>query len=154
MGEVYFYHLTRDPVERTLATLLGRCLEQEWRVAVRGTDRDRLVRFDDALWQGPPTSFLAHGLAGGPDDTRQPILLTAGAATNEPQCLMAVDGALVAPTEVREMRRCCILFDGLDAAAVQAARLQWKSLTDAGCAARYWSEESGKWAEKASKNVD
>ncbi|MCW8843703.1 MAG: DNA polymerase III subunit chi, partial [Rhodobacteraceae bacterium] len=30
-------------------------------------------------------------------------------------------------------------------------RGQWKSLTDAGCAAQYWSEESGRWEKKAEK---
>lgn len=154
MPEVYFYHLTRGPVEQTLATLLERCMQQEWRVAVRGTDRDRLARLDAALWRGAPTGFLPHGLAGGPHDARQPILLTAGAGENRPDCVMAVDGALVSPSEVRALRRCCILFDGLREDAVRAARLQWKSLTDAGCGARYWSEESGRWSEKASKNVD
>jgi DNA polymerase-3 subunit chi len=47
----------------------------------------------------------------------------------------------------------CILFDGLDGEALSHARGQWKALTDAGCAARYWSEESGKWEEKATKNT-
>jgi DNA polymerase-3 subunit chi len=32
---------------------------------------------------------------------------------------------------------------------VQAARVQWKALTGAGCAAQYWSEESGNWEKKA-----
>ena len=35
------------------------------------------------------------------------------------------------------------------AKAVQTARVQWKTLTDAGCAAKYWSEESGRWEMKA-----
>ena len=29
------------------------------------------------------------------------------------------------------------------------ARGQWKALTGAGCAAEYWSEESGRWEKKA-----
>ena len=31
------------------------------------------------------------------------------------------------------------------------ARVQWKTLTDAGCSAQYWSEESGRWEKKAEK---
>jgi DNA polymerase IIIc chi subunit len=42
-----------------------------------------------------------------------------------------------------------ILFDGHDPGAVQAAREQWKTLTGAGLAAKYWSEESGRWEMKA-----
>ena len=153
MGEAYFYHLTRNPVEATLTTLLGRCLRQEWRVAVRGTDTARLERLDAQLWQGPGDAFVPHGLAGGPHDARQPILLTTGEAANAPDCLMALDGAEVAAAEVGAMNRVCILFDGMDGEAVGRARAQWKALTEAGCGARYWSEETGKWVEKATKNV-
>ncbi|SDZ12952.1 DNA polymerase III, chi subunit [Jannaschia faecimaris] len=150
MGEAYFYHLTRNAVDVTLATLLNRSLAQAWRVVVRGGDAGRLEWLDERLWQGD--GFLPHGLAGGPHDARQPILLTTGAGESR-DCLMAVDGAEVAPDEVATMKRTCILFDGTDGDAVSRARVQWKALTDAGCAARYWSEESGKWEEKASKNV-
>ncbi len=41
------------------------------------------------------------------------------------------------------------LFDGHDEAALQTAREQWKALTGAGCAAKYWSEASGRWEMKA-----
>ena len=44
-------------------------------------------------------------------------------------------------------------FDGTDGEALSRARSQWRALTEAGCAARYWSEETGKWVEKATKNV-
>ncbi|SFJ54628.1 DNA polymerase III subunit chi [Jannaschia pohangensis] len=153
MGEAYFYHLTRNPVDATLSNLLTRSLAQGWRVAVRGSDQERLRWLDEKLWQGPKEGFLPHGLAGGDHDARQPILLTTGPAANDPQCLMAVDGASVEADEVSAMARVCILFDGLDPEALAQARTQWKSLTDAGCGARYWSEESGKWEEKATKNV-
>lgn len=153
MGEVYFYHLTRRSVPDTLIPLLTRSLAQGWRVAVRGGDPSRLEGLDAALWQGPPDSFLPHGIAGGDHDAQQPILLTTGAAANAPDCLMAVDGADLDAAEVTAAKRCCVLFDGLDGEAVARARVQWKTLTDAGIGARYWSEESGKWDEKATKNV-
>ena len=35
MGEAFFYHMTRTPLEATLPALLTRALEQGWRVAVR-----------------------------------------------------------------------------------------------------------------------
>ena len=153
MGEVYFYHLTRRSVPEVLAPLLERCLKQGWRVAIRGGDPDRLDWLDQKLWQGPNDAFLPHGLAGGEHDARQPVLLTTGAAANAPDCVMAVDGATLDAAEVGALKRACILFDGTDGDAVQAARGQWTALTGAGIGARYWSEESGKWEEKASKNV-
>ncbi len=150
MGAVYFYHLTRQPLERTLPVLLDKARQAGWRIAVRGTDPARLDWLDEKLWLGPEEGFLPHGRAGGPHDAAQPILLTSEAqAANEPACVMAVDGAEVAADEVAALERVCILFDGNDDMAVQHARGQWKALTGAGCSAQYWSEESGRWEKKA-----
>lgn len=151
MGAVYFYHLTRQPLERTLPMLLEKARGAGWRVLVRGTDAARLDWLDEKLWLGPEEGFLAHGRAGGPHDAIQPVLLTEadGAAANAAQCLMSVDGAEVTSEEVTTYERACILFDGNDEAATAYARTQWKALTDAGCAAQYWSEESGRWEKKA-----
>ncbi|MEM7642238.1 MAG: DNA polymerase III subunit chi [Pseudomonadota bacterium] len=154
MAEVYFYHLTRRSVVDTLTPLLTRSLAQGWRVAVRGGDSDRLHWLDEKLWLGDPAAFLPHGLAGGEHDARQPILLTAGAAGNAPNCLMSIDGADVTAQEVLALTRACILFDGNDGEALTRARQQWRDLTDAGLPARYWSEESGKWEQKVTKNID
>ena len=66
-----------------------------------------------------------------------------------PQYVRAPSPAEVAPEEVTRLDRVCILFDGNDPDAVQTARGQWKALTAAGCAAQYWSEESGRWEKKA-----
>lgn len=149
MGAAYFYHLTRGPLESTLPVLLQKARGAGWRVAVRGTSPERLEWLDQKLWLLGDESFLPHGLAGGPHDAEQPILLTTQSdMPNRAQCLMAVDGAGVTPEEVAAAERVCILFDGNDPAAVDAARNQWKALTGAGAAAQYWSEESGKWEMK------
>lgn len=150
MGAAYFYHLTQKPLETTLPMLLGKALGAGWRVAVRGTDAARMDWLDQKLWLGPEDGFLPHGLAGGQHDAAQPVLLTvAREAANDPQCLMTIDGAEVAPDEVQRLERACILFDGNDPAAVDVARIQWRSLTGAGCSAQYWSEETGRWEKKA-----
>lgn len=154
MGAVYFYHLTRTPLEAGLPPLLEKARAAGWRVVVRGTDEGRLDWLDERLWLGPEEGFLAHGRAGGPHDAEQPILLTTspGAAPNGAACLMAVDGAEVAPAEVSELERVCILFDGADPEAVAAARRQWTALTGAGCAAQYWrQEDGGGWKQKAAR---
>ncbi len=150
MGAVYFYHLTQRPLEQTLPVLLDKARQAGWRIAVRGVDPGRLDWLDEKLWLGPEEGFLPHGRAGGPHDQMQPILLTTDKqAANAPSCVMAIDGAGVDPEEVTALERVCILFDGTDAQAVQHARGQWKALTGAGCAAQYWSEESGRWEKKA-----
>jgi len=151
MGAAFFYHLTRTPLEATLPTLIDRALAQGWRVAVRGRDAGRLDWLDQKLWLGPEGSFLPHGLAGGPHDELQPVLLTTDEAANDPTCVMTIDGAAVEAAEVEALERTCVIFDGNDPEAVHVARAQWKALTGAGCAAEYWSQESGKWERKAER---
>ncbi len=150
MGSAFFYHLTRSPLEATLPMLLAKSLQAGWHVVVRGTDAARLDWLDQKLWLGGEEEFLPHGLAGGRHDAMQPILLTTGIeAPNGAQCLMAVDGAAVAPEECQGLERVCVIFDGNDPDAVDRARGQWKALTGAGVAAQYWSEEGGRWQKKA-----
>jgi DNA polymerase III subunit chi len=148
MGAAYFYHLTRQPLEVTLPALLEKASGAGWRIEVRGTNLERMQWLDDKLWLGADDGFLAHGVAGGSEDAHQPILLTTNA---EPgfECIMSIDGATLDPQEVSDSKRVCILFNGLDESAMQQARSQWKTLTEAGCAAQYWSEESGRWQKKA-----
>ena len=148
MGAAYFYHLTAQSLEQALPMLLGKARGAGWRVEVRGTDRAAMEALDAALWLGPEEAFLPHGLAGGDHDGDQPILLTTGAA-GDFACIMAVHGADVSPEEVAAAERVCVIFDGQDGAAVAHARVQWKALTSAGCAAQYWSQDSGRWEKKA-----
>lgn len=150
MGAAFFYHLTQAPLEDTLPRLLEKARGAGWKIAVRTRSEVRMQWLDEKLWLQGDDSFLAHGCAGGKHDALQPILLSFedGAATGA-ACIMAIDGAQVSAAEVAEAERVCILFDGHDQDAVQHARGQWKALTDAGCAAQYWSEESGAWQKKA-----
>ncbi|KPP87333.1 MAG: DNA polymerase III chi subunit HolC [Rhodobacteraceae bacterium HLUCCA08] len=155
MGAVYFYQLSTQPLEAALPVLLAKAREAGWRVELRGVDAARMEVLDRALWSGPEDGFLPHGLAGGAHDADQPILLTCGGgAANAPACVMAVDGADIDPGEVGALERVCILFDGHDAAALGRARSQWASLVDAGCAAQYWSQDSGRWEKKAERVPD
>ena len=144
-----FYHVTQSAVEGVVETLLTRALAQGWRVELRGTDPALMDWLDQKLWLGPEDAFLPHGLAGGPHDALQPVLLTAAPRPEGRQAVMTLDGAEVTPAEVAAAERVWILFDGRDEAAVVRARGQWKALTAAGTAAQYWSEESGRWQKKA-----
>ena len=150
MGHAMFYHLTRSALEDTVPMLLGRTLQKGWRVVVRGTDAGRMDWLDERLWLHPEDSFLPHGLAGGPHDADQPVLLTT--ATDLPagvHYLMSIDGAEILPEEVRAMERGAILFDGNDPSAVEHARAQWRRLKAEGITAQYWAEDSGRWQQKA-----
>ncbi len=152
MAVAKFYHLTRDPVETLLPVLIGKAQDIGLNVALRGTDKPRMEALDALLWQGD--GFLPHGLAGGPHDADQPCLLVwdtivVGDLPNRPGCLVTLDGADVAPAEAHSVERLCVVFDGMDEAAVVRARDQWRGLTGAGVAAEYWSRESGRWECRA-----
>ncbi|SMX22033.1 DNA polymerase III subunit chi [Boseongicola aestuarii] len=147
MGSVYFYHLTENPLEATLPMLLQKSLAAGWRVAVRSGDVDLIRRLDASLWLGE--GFLPHGIAGGPHDADQPVLLTKDEAKNAPHCLMAVGQASIDVEEAKASERVCILFDGADPQAVDHARGLWRVMTDAGLAAQYWADEGGRWQKKA-----
>jgi len=150
MGAVYFYHLTDTPLEVTLPMLIGKARGAGWRVLVRGQDPVLIKRLDDVLWQGPDDGFLPHGVAGGPHDADQPVLL-GDVPSDGFACVMSVAGADVDASEVGRLDRTCVLVDGHDDAALAYARGQWKALTDAGCAAQYWAQEGGRWVKKAEK---
>lgn len=149
MGDAYFYHLTRSPLDEALGLLLERALARGWRVGVRGVTEARLDWLDEKLWLGPEARFLPHGRAGGARDADQPVLLTtATSLPNRAACLMAVEGAEVAAQEAAAFERICILFE--EGPGLERARDQWRALTGAGVAAQYWAEEDrGNWRLKA-----
>ena len=150
MAEVWFYHLTGTPLDMALLRLLPQALGRGWRIELRGRDRARMEELDRALWLGPEEGFLAHGLAGGAHDARQPVLLTVAGqpAANAPACLMAVDAAPVAMDEVPGLARACVVFDGTAEAELAHARALWLEVRAAGHAAQYWAEENGRWVKK------
>lgn len=153
MAAARFYHLTGSTLEATLLPLVTRSLAAGWRVLIRGGDGGRLDWLDEKLWLGPEDGFLAHGRAGGPHDADQPVLLTQapGPAPNGAAALFAIDGAEIAPEEALALERACLIFDGADTAAVEAARGQWRRLAAAGVPAQYWAEENGRWVMKAGR---
>ncbi|MBD9526715.1 DNA polymerase III subunit chi [Paracoccus sp. PAR01] len=148
MGSALFYHLTRSAPGQLLPMLLGKSLQAGWRVELRGRDRARQVALDENLWLAE--GFLPHGLAGGPHDDRQPVLLTVEgqAAPNAARCVIALDGAEVPAAECAGLDRVCIIFDGNDPEALDRARAQWRDLKAGGVEAEYWSEADGRWERK------
>jgi len=153
VAEVFFYHLTSSTLGETLSQLLERTLQNNWRVLVRTGDENQLARLDTQLWGGNSPQFLPHGISGGTHDADQPILLTSTSDnTNGAKALMLVHGAKTTVDEVAQFERVSLVFNGNEEQAVQAARADWKTLTDAGVAAKYWSQASGRWEMKAEKH--
>lgn len=145
MPEAFFYQLNGDSPEAVLPRMLDMALQKGWRIEVRGDAPERMERLDQVLW-GPGDEFRPHGLAGGPHDADQPILLTVGHASGPRDCLFALYGAPVSEAEARAAQRVCIVFDGTDPEVLSTARSQWRALTGAGLAARFYVREDGTWA--------
>jgi DNA polymerase-3 subunit chi len=142
---VDFYQLAGTPVEEVIAALAQKLLDSGERLLVVAADEASLARLDRLLWDVSPTSFLPHGIAGGADDTRQPILLsTTPDAANVARNLLIADG---------EWREAALNFDRafylFDAATLAGARLAWKLLAGRGVERHYWAMENGRWTEKA-----
>lgn len=144
--QVDFYQLGRTPIEQVIASLAQKLLADGSRLLVVAEDESHLARLDRMLWDQGPASFLPHGLAGGSDDSCQPVLLAP--TTNAPNLARNI---LIADGQWREAAlgfdRAFYLFDG---ATLEGARLAWKLLVSRkGVERRYWvQEETGKWFQK------
>jgi len=150
VAEVWFYQLTATPVEQVAPDLLERALARGWRAVLRSGLEPALAMLDAALWSYRDDAFLPHGTAAMGHAERQPVWLTCGNENpNGASLLMLVFGARVDPGEVARYERVCLLFEGGDSEALVAAREDWKAVTAAGLAARYWAQEGGRWIEKA-----
>ena len=141
-----FYQLAGTPPEQVIASISEKLLAEGGRLLIVAEEEGLLARLDRTLWDQKPTSFLPHGLAGGVDDARQPILLS-----TSPDAPNLARNMLIADGEWREAAltydRAFYLFDG---STLEGARLAWKLLAGReGVERRYWANEGGKWVKKA-----
>jgi DNA polymerase-3 subunit chi len=143
--QVDFYQLAGTPPEQVIASIAEKLLASDGRLIVVAADEVFLARLDRMLWDQGETSFLPHGVAGGTDDARQPILLsTSPDAPNLARNMLIADG--VWRDAALTYDRSFFLFDG---ATLLKAREAWKSLADReGIERRYWAREGGKWVQK------
>jgi DNA polymerase-3 subunit chi len=147
--DVLFYHLTRFPLERVLPELLEKTLEHGWRAVVQAGSEERVEALDQHLWTYRDELFLPHGTARDGDARQQPVYLTSGQENpNEAEVRFFVDGADVG--DIKGLDRAVIIFDGRDAAAVEAARDLWRRLAGEGHDVTYWQQnERGRFERKA-----
>jgi DNA polymerase-3 subunit chi len=149
MTEIRFYHLTRTNLDRALPDLLEKTLERGWRAVVMAGSADRVEWLAGHLWTYTERSFLPHGSAADGMAERQPIWLTAeDERPNSADVLFLVDGAESA--RLADYDRVCLMFDGRDQVAVQAARERWRIWREAGHKLAYWQQgDQGGWSETA-----
>jgi DNA polymerase-3 subunit chi len=143
--QVDFYQLGGAPPEPVIASIAEKILAQDGRLLVVAEDEGALGKLDRLLWDQGSTSFLPHGLAGGAEDARQPILLSTGPdAPNLARNILIADG---------DWRDAALTFDRafylFDDTTLEGARLAWKLLSGRdGVERRYWALESRKWVNK------
>jgi DNA polymerase-3 subunit chi len=144
--QVDFYQLGGSPPEQVIASIAEKILVQDGRLLIVASDEGALARLDRQLWDQGAASFLPHGIAGGTDDARQPILLsTSPDAPNLARNLLIADG---------EWRDAALAYDRafylFDSVTLEGARLAWKLLVGReGVERRYWAQEDGKWVKKS-----
>ena len=144
--QVDFYQLAGTPAEQVIASLAEKVLEADGRLLIIAEDEAHLARLDRMLWDQGAASFLPHGISGGSDDSRQPILLsTSPDAPNQARNMLIADGS---------WREAALTYDRgfylFDDATLEEARLAWKLLAGrSGVERRYWAQEGGKWVRKA-----
>jgi DNA polymerase-3 subunit chi len=144
--QVDFYQLAGIPAEQVIGTIAEKVLETDGRLLIVAEDEAHLARLDRQLWDQGGTTFLPHGVTGGADDSRQPILLsTSPDAPNQARNMLIADG---------HWREAALTYDRsfylFDDATLEGARLAWKLLAGRdGVERRYWAREGGKWVKKA-----
>lgn len=154
MTEILFYHLERAALEDVLPGLLEKTRERGWKAIVRAGSDERVAALDSHLWTYREESFLPHAKLQDPHPSEQPILLIATSGNpNGAEVLFFVDGTSAddwAGPEVAAAARVVLIFDGRDAAALEAARDHWKTAKAGGHEVTYWQQAaSGKWEKKA-----
>ena len=143
--QVDFYQLGSTPLEQVIASIAQKLLSEGKRLLVVAEDEKLLGRLDRMLWDQGAASFLPHGLAGGSEDARQPILLAAQTdAPNLARNLLIADG---------QWREAALTFERafylFDAATLEGARLAWKLLAGReGVERRYWAQVDGRWKQQ------
>ena len=143
---VDFYQLAGTPAEQVIASIADKVISGGGRLLIIAADEAYLARLDRMLWDSGVASFIPHGLAGGPDDARQPVLLsTSPDAPNQARNLLIADGTW--RDSALGYDRSFYLFD---AASLDGARLAWKLLAGReGVERRYWAQMDGRWAQQA-----
>ena len=143
---VDFYQLTRDPAEAVLPLIARNTIAAGERLLVVSADESQLGRIGEELWSRLPETFLAHGVAGGDHDARQPILLSDRMEpANGARYVVLADGQWRDPDGAFE--RAFLLFDEI---TIQAARGKWRELGERpGIERNFWRQDGGKWTKVA-----
>ena len=142
--KVDFWQLSSDPVEKVVALIAQRVLDQGERLLVVSADPDQREAISRGLWSAGPESFLANGEAEGARPAAQPVLLSETPdAPNDASHVIFADGEY---RVTQGFARAFLLFDET---TVQEARKVWKSLDDGEGERSFFRQDGGKWVKVA-----
>ncbi|MEE4154291.1 MAG: DNA polymerase III subunit chi [Erythrobacter sp.] len=143
--KVDFWQLSHDPVEKVVALIAARVLDQGERLLVVSEDAALRQAIAQALWSAGETTFLANGEAGQPGEERQPILLSGECVpANGASHVIFADGQFRDP---HAFARSFLLFGE---ASLEHARQTWKALaTREGLTRAFFRQDAGKWVKVA-----
>lgn len=127
--------------------LAEKAVDAGQRVLVLAEGQERLQAISARLWQHRPCAFLANGIAGGPDDARQPVLLAERVdPANGAGLLVLADGLWRDPGA--HFDRVMLVFDEATRAGARACWRQFDD--DEGVDRHFWKQdERGRWVEAA-----
>ena len=142
--KVDFWQLSRDPVEKVVALIAQRVMDQGERLLVVSENAEQREAISRGLWKAGPESFLANGEASGPQPEAQPILLSETPdPANSASHVIYADGTY---RDASGFARAFLLFDD---ATVEQARATWRSLDEADVERAFFRQDGGKWVKVA-----
>ncbi len=149
MAEVRFYGLERRGLAEALAEQLLAVLASGEKAFVQVGNPEGVDALDQALWTFQDESFLPHGVSGGPEAVRQPVLVGFGEANDNGAAVRAfVNGAdpSAALKDLDALKLLILMFDGRDDDEKMAARRLWQAAKSAGHILSFWREgDEGGW---------
>ncbi len=147
MGRVDFYRVGRDPVQKLLAAVAAKLLDQGERLLIVAASAMQRQEIDAGLWSHQPTSFLPHGPVGSDHAVHEPILISGeflDSAPNGARNIALADG--VWHQGALDFQRIFLLFDD---SRIQEARETWRILKSVdGVERHFWQQDDqGRWSE-------
>ena len=139
-AEILFYHMTRQPLDAVLPSLVEKSLGRGWRVVIQSGNPERVSALDTLLWAYDEASFLPHALAAdaGPDE---PVVIASDATNPNGAAIRFLVERAPLPDDLAHYERVVIMFDGNDDDAVAEARDHWKAVKGQGLAGTYWQQD-------------
>lgn len=143
--KIDFWQLSCDPVDKVVALIAARVLDDGERLLVVAADAAQREAIARALWEAKAEAFLANGDAAEPHAARQPILLSdICVAENGATHVIFADGEWRDPAG---FARAFLLFDD---ATIEAARTAWRGLQPGEEGEKaFYRQEDGKWKRVA-----